>query len=318
MVRRYRAILSAVTIALLLTAFAGAEAASASAHGKAAATPDQSTHKRAGRHRHRKTHRRSPKRSARRGLQVGRVANAIATTPPAPGPLAGGLFDGSRISEFWVDHSAPGAITEVPDPVGSGETVMDMTVANNDVFPITPTENPRAELLSPGTIRAGQQVWLATKFMVPTDYPAVPAGGWVSLVSFYGAPFAGPSPWRLELAGDNLQWQRNATYGYDVPFQEPLQRGKWIEVLVHEYFASEGSVEMWIDGNPIDFFSSGGYNPSENAATTQLDMATMDASNDAGPNSAKIMQYREAGMFESGSIFFGPLKVGASRAAVES
>ncbi len=317
---------AALCFCLLLAAAlclpANAPAAAAAGHhgtkakgAHRAAEKRRQAHRRAlRRHRHQlrrisRLHRRSRSRS---------VSNAVALTSkshPSGGDL---LFSGSQASDFWVDHSAPGAIGEVPDPAGSGEEVISTTVHNDDVYPITPTENPRAELLSPPVVQPGDEIWLATKFLVPDDYPKVPDGGWVSLVSFYGAPFEGPSPWHLELAGEKLQWQRNGTYGYDVPWETPLARGRWTDVLVHERFASEGFIEMWIDGQQVQFFEGDTYNPSHVAPTDHLDMATMDASNDAGANSAKIMQYREAGMFESGTIYFGALKLGTTRAAVES
>jgi hypothetical protein len=256
------------------------------------------------------------------------VDNAVAVSRPAApqsppastvSSVPSGLsFSGRQVGDFWLDHSAPEAISEVPDPTGGSGSVLKMDVSDQDVYPVTPTENPRAELLSPPVMQAGQEVWLATKFLVPADYPTVPKDGWVSLVSFYGAPFNGPSPWRIELAGENMQWQRNETYGYDVPWKAPLVRDRWNTVLVHERFATDGFVEMWINGEPITLFSSGGYNPSHQSPTTQLAMATMDGSNDAGANSAKIMQYRKAGMFGSGSVYFGPLLLGESRAAVEA
>jgi hypothetical protein len=252
------------------------------------------------------------------------------TTPPITTPTTpittpttvtaanspGALFASSAVRAFQVDHSAPGAISEVPDPLGSGSNVIQMTVHNSDVYPITPTENPRAELISQPLVSSGQEVWLHTKFLVPTDYPTVPAGGWVSLLSFYGAPFAGPSPFHLEIDGDQLTWQRNQTYGFDIPYRSTLVKGQWTDVLVHEKFASNGFLELWINGQPIEFFGAGSLNPSHHAATTKLEMATMDSTNDGAPNAAKIMQYREAGMFETGTIYFNGLQVGASRASV--
>jgi outer membrane biosynthesis protein TonB len=237
---------------------------------------------------------------------------------PAPAPSPSLLFNGTKVSNFWINHSAPGAITETTDPAGSGQTAIKMTVSDSDVYPVTPTENPRAELLSPGLIKPGMEFWLSTKFFVPTNYPSIPSNGWVSLVSIYGAPFNGPSPWRLELAGNNLQWQRNETYGWDVPFEMPLTRGKWVEVVTHERFGSDGFVEMWINGKPISFFSGSTYNPHHVAATEHLQMQTMDSSNNGDVNSAKIMQYRKVGMFSSGTIYFGPLRIGSTRNALES
>jgi hypothetical protein len=209
---------------------------------------------------------------------------------------AGALFTGVRIGDFAGEYSAPGGISEVPDPTGGGEEVLRFDVSNRDVYPITPTENPRAELVSPSIVRPGMEVWLSTRLLVPTSYPTISAGGWVSLVSFYGPPYDSSSPWQLELAGNGLQWQRNATYGFDI----------------------RGFVEMWINGRPIEFFGGGGaYNPRRYAPTRRLRMATRDRSNDGGRNSARLMQYRKAGMFSEGTIYFGALEVGRTRASVE-
>jgi hypothetical protein len=243
----------------------------------------------------------------------GTTAPPPATTPPSTNPGSELLFSGSRIRDFGLLQEAPNAITEVPDPLGSGESVLKMTVNDKDVAPITPTDNPRAQALSPDIINQGQEFWLSTKFLIPSDFPTVP--GWMSLVSIYGAPFAGSSPWQVEVVGNNLQWARNASYGWDVPWQTPFARGQWTTILLHEKFASNGFVEMWVNGAPVNFFSSG-YNPSRHAATQHLEMKTVDSSNNGGANAAKIMQYRKAGMFQTASVYFGALKVGASRASV--
>jgi hypothetical protein len=266
--------------------------------------------------------------AARKGLSAAvAVQRPTAASQPQQRPssteaAAENYFSGYSAAEFDVDHSAPGAIAEsrgstaLAARTAASDPVIAMTVNNADVYPVTPTENPRAELVSPPIVQPGQEVWLHTRFMVPTDYPAVSEGGWVSLVSFYGAPFNGPSPWHLELCGERLQWQRNGDYSWDVPYQAPLVRGQWTDVLVHEKLDGEGFIEMWIDGEPIDFFSSEGFNPAHEAPTTHLDMATMDESNDGGANAAKIMQYRAAGMFESGTIYFDGLELGPTRASV--
>jgi hypothetical protein len=231
---------------------------------------------------------------------------------------AGALFTGVRIGDFAGEYSAPGGISEVPNPTGGGEEVLRFDVSNRDVYPITPTENPRAELVSPNIVRPGMEVWLSTRFLVPTNYPTISSGGWVSLVSFYGPPYDSSSPWQLELAGNGLQWQRNATYGFDIPFKGPLVKGRWTTLLVHERFARRGFVEMWINGRPIEFFGGGGgYNPRRYAPTRRLRVATRDRSNDGGRNSARLMQYRKAGMFSEGTIYFGALAVGRTRASVE-
>jgi hypothetical protein len=226
------------------------------------------------------------------------------------------LFDGSHLRDFASLEEAPHAITEVPDPLGSGDTVLKMTVDDDDVAPVTPTENPRAQALSPNMISEGDEFWLGTEFLIPENFPPrVP--GWLSLVSIYGPPFNGSSPWQVGLDGRDMSWERNEHYGYDVPWKQPVIRGQWVKVLLHERFDSHGWVEMWIDGQPITFFARGSSdNRNHHSPTRRLQMATVDWSNDGGPNAAKIMQYREEGMFESATVYFGPLKIGTSRAAV--
>jgi hypothetical protein len=240
------------------------------------------------------------------GLALGLPAQALRERV-APIPH----FGAAAIEDFPFAYGAPGAIAEVPDPVGSGERVLRMTVSNRDVRPLTPTENPRAELVSPDLIGPGANVWVATKFLVPATYPEIDPDGWVTLVSVYGPPFYGSSPWRLELAGESLQWQRNSTYDFDTPFRQPLVRGRWTSVLLHERFGRRGFVEMWIDGRPIEFFAG-----RSGEGARRLRMATMDHSNDEGRNSVRISQYREEGMFARGTIYFGALEVGPTRDSV--
>src|SRR5215218_3261580 len=67
------------------------------------------------------------------------------------------LFYGGKINDFAMNQSAPNAVREVADPAGSGEPVMQMTVANSDVAPVTPTSDPRAQLLSPSIIDNGEE-----------------------------------------------------------------------------------------------------------------------------------------------------------------
>jgi polysaccharide lyase-like protein len=245
------------------------------------------------------------KRLLRRSQTHRGVANAVSLTPKARASASGLLFDGSQIGDFDQIQAAPGAITEVSDPAGSGENSFKMTVDDRDVYPVTPTDNPRAQALSPALIHPGDEFWLSTKFMLPTDLPSIK--GWMSLVSVYGAPFNGPGPWGIEVADNELRWERNGTYHWDIPWRMPLVKGQWVTVLLHERFAGDGFVEMWINGQQVDFAGGAG---------SRLSMQTMDSSNDGGANAAKIMQYREAGMFDTASVYFGPLKLGTTRASV--
>jgi hypothetical protein len=224
------------------------------------------------------------------------------------------IFSATQLSDFWLNQSAPGAITEVPDPAGSGQTVFKFTVGDEDMLNITP--NPRAELLSPRLIEPGDEFWWSGKFFLPSSFPS-PVPGWMNVMQGpYGEPWAGPPPWHLELKDDHIQWTRNSTYGWDVPFQMPLVKGSWVRVMVHERFASDGWIEMWVNGQPITFFGSGTYNPNQVEPTTRLAMQTMDASNSGSANSIYLQSYRQRGMFPSVTIFEGPLTIGMTRTSV--
>lgn len=227
------------------------------------------------------------------------------------------LFNGSHISDFPLMQAAPGAITEVADPAGSSETVLKMKVSDQDVYPVTPTQNPRAQLLSPSLFQPGTEYWWHSKFFLPADFPSsVP--GWLTLLEGpYGPPYAGPPPWHIEVSGSTLQWQRNSTYNWDVPWHMPLVRNQWVDVLVHGRFGTDGWIEMWINGQRVTFFEPGAYNPNNVASTQRLNMKTMDSSNDGGSNFAVIQSYRKAGMFESVTVYHRPMKIGTTRASVE-
>ncbi len=261
----------------------------------------------------------APGRPARESRPSGPGSPPEATNPPSPAPSTGTglLFKGVRIRDFRLNQSAPGAVTEVPDPAGGGSQVLKMTVADGDVYPITPTADPRAQLLSPSIIEPGEEFWWSGRFFLPSDFPSsVP--GWLTVMEGpYGEPFAGTPPWHIEVNGSTLRWSRNSTYGWDVPWQVPLTRDRWVSVIVHERFAADGWVEMWVDGQQVTFFSGAGYNPRHEAPTTRLAMATRDRSNDGGPNFTVIQNYRKAGMFSSVSLFQGPMAIGTTRDSVE-
>jgi hypothetical protein len=239
------------------------------------------------------------------------------TPPPVPSESGPNLiFSALHLSDFWLRQSAPGAITEAPDPAGSGETVFKLTVDDEDVYPVTPTENPRAEMLSPHTIEAGEEFWWSAKVFLPADFPASTPNFVTLLQGPYGEPWNGTPPFHIEVNGDVIKWQRNSTYDWDVPWQMPLARNRWVKFLIHERFGSDGWFEMWVDGQPVTFFGGGTFNPNGVVPTQHLAMQTMDRSNNAEPNSIYLMSYRKKGMFPSLTVYHGPLRIGKTRASV--
>jgi hypothetical protein len=236
--------------------------------------------------------------------------------PLAAADQAGLLFEGDEPVDF-VDQSAPGAVTQAADPAGEGRVAFKLTVGDGDVYPLPPTENPRAQLLSPAILEPGSEFWWRSSFYLPAEFPSSVPGWLTVLEGPYGAPYAGTPPWHIEINGEGIRWQRNSTYGWDIPWEMPLVRNRWVDVLLHCRFATDGWVEMWVDGEPITFFRDGADNPNQVPPTTRLEMRTMDASNDGGPNFAAVQSYREAGMFGSVTLYQGPMLLGETRSSVE-
>ena len=265
---------------------------------------------------------------AHRGRQVEHVhpaprpalTEAHAVSPSRSHHLPGTgnlLFKAAHINEFWLNQSAPGAVTEVANPTDADESVFQMTVKNSDVYPLTPTDNPRAELVSEPIFHEGSEFWASAKFFLPGNFPSsVP--GWLGLLEGpYGEPFEGTPPWHIEVNGESIRWQRNGTYDWDIPWEMPLEHETWVNVLLHERYAHDGWIEMWIDGKQVNFFADSEWNPHHEPDTYRLSMETMDASNDEGPGSIHEMNYRQAGMFATTTVLEGPLAIGTSRESVE-
>jgi hypothetical protein len=319
-------IVAALVVACLTAAAAPAAAAERSGQRPLSTDGQRSKAKsQRGQHRHgKKRHKARARRAGRTSRRLNRVnrrsslrnAVAVGTARPRSSSSSTGdlLFDGSHLGDFAQIQAAPDAVREVSDPLGSGAPGFEITVDESDVYPVTPTENPRAQALSPSLIDPGEEFWLRTRFMLPANFPEV--DGWMCLSQIYGPPFDGSSPWQIGIRGDELMWQRNGTYDYDIAWQMPLPRERWVDVLVHQRFAGDGWVEMWIDGRQVTFFESSSHNPNRVAPTQRLEMATIDSSNAGGPNHAKVMQYRQAGLFDSATLYFGSLLLGKTRASV--
>lgn len=239
------------------------------------------------------------------------------------------LFEAQHVADFEkIEECTSERTTEVSDPLGSGRTVLGFTVHDTDVYgagcphapgPPKGSPNPRAQGVSPALIEEGDEFWLRAKILIPSSYPTLSgSGSFLTMIGLYGPPFEGSSPWRFEAQGGNFIYERNSTYG-DTPWKAPLEKGKWVEIMVHERFAAgqDGWIEFWFNGNQVTFFKPGSSdNPKKEEPTQKLVMATRDASNDGGANSFRMAQYRAAGVFDVGSLYFQFLKVGETRASV--
>lgn len=215
------------------------------------------------------------------------------------------LFDGAHTFSFnSLQEAAPDRIQEVADPLGGPDRALRFRVRENDVYPLTPTDAPRAQALTSAFINPGMEFWVKDSFMLPSSFPSdIP---WVDLMEVYGPPFNGSSPLALAVNSDEIMAKRNSTYGYDKPWSMPLVRNRWISYLLHERFGRDGWVELWIDGQRITFPNG----------EQRLYMATQDRSNNGGPNHVKIANYRSIGATPELTLFHKGFRVGRTRESV--
>jgi hypothetical protein len=217
------------------------------------------------------------------------------TTPPPPPPSTGGnptptgvrIFDGTRLTSWpGIIRAASDRITEVPDPLGSGKTVLKFTVDDSDAC--CGSSNPRAQIQTSEFINPGDEIWWGGRILFPTDFPNIrdvssSSHGWVSTGSVFGPPYAGSSPITLGInkctcnsepywGEDNDGW--TSRY-WGIP--QSTMRGHWMTWLVHEKFASNGWQEVWVDGKQV---------------MPRTNLTLVNSSNDGGANHITQNFYR--------------------------
>lgn len=230
---------------------------------------------------------------------------------PIP-PPANAEFAGTKASQFPERISGhTGAISE--GTIGGRQAII-FSVRNSDVFPNgnEPTNNPRAQLGSPDLLKAGWEGWVRTAFYIPSG---TNWSGWMNFgPAIYGPPYGGSGPLHIESYGKTLSWGRSRTYGEDVPWEVPLVRDQWIEVMWHVRMgnATTGFAELYYNG------AIQTLHPRNGAATTHLTMATYDTNVNGGDaNNARISQYRQAGIIPGEfKVGFTGLWIGPTRASV--
>lgn len=253
----------------------------------------------------------------------------VASIAPPPDPNL--IFYGQRLDDFAQVLAAPGRVTEVIDPAGSNERVFRLLTKNEDIEPITPTGDPRAQLITPSLWYPGAEYYVHGKTFFPLSFPVLTEGQFFQYTEIFGWPFEGVAPYALYVAMEEgkefHRWQRNATYGFDVPwdYQFPLERGKWVDWIVRVRLAEGppnkehgGLIEMWFNGVKVPFFNPAySYNPKGHAETSALVMSILDLSNDENANAFYIGQYRKHNSMEEAVIYQAPLKIGLTKESVE-
>jgi Polysaccharide lyase len=234
-------------------------------------------------------------------------AELATTTPapapePAPTPAPAPFFDGTRLAAWNQRLGNPAAMTEV---TLDGRQAIKMTVLDSDGERFGPTKDPRAQLSTPHLLTLGKEFFWGGYFYLPSSTfgPGIP--GWLNLWEMFGEPFDESPPFELQVYKNVLRYNRNRTYGWDVPWQAPLTGflDRWVRVDAHLKVGDKtsGFVELSIDRKLV---------------LPKLQMATWDASNSGQPNVAIIQSYRQKGILPSATVYFAETKLGDTLASV--
>lgn len=238
------------------------------------------------------------------------------------------LFAGTSLAKYDLQIDK-GSITEVTDPLGSGQKVFAFTVPNEGIPGDEEGKVCRAQALCPQALYTqGAELWERFAVMIPVGFPEVT--NWLTFQALYGPPFEGSSPLAFaidaigtaSMEGEYMCMRRNGTYSIDVPWAIRVPRGQWVEFIVHQKFSSNptgGFIEVWVNGVKVTFFDGSTYNPRGESSTQKLVMQLADGANGGGPNQAKVMHYRALDSVKAtATLYQKPLRIGTTRASVES
>lgn len=236
-------------------------------------------------------------------------------TPATADTPAGVIFQAEFTCRGLANYDAlvnPERIALVDDPTGIKRKVARFRVRDDD---IGPTPNPRAQIESPPVLQEGRDYWFGHSTYFPTTFPkTLPRGGWIAFGGFYGPPSIGSGPVGLGVEGEanQLRWQRNETYDYDLAWRTPLVRRQWYDFVWHVKLSGDervGFVEMWMN-------TGDGWERQRLRGRKRLYMQTLDASNGEGPNDHRLSLYRKRGMFPVLTVFHAAHRIGTSFGAV--
>lgn len=251
---------------------------------------------------------------ARRAALLGAIALGVtAAAAFSESRRSGLLFNGTNKSA-WTDQSATNTrVQKVWDPVTGSGSALRFTAYNGDVFPLTPTVNPRAQLVTPLPVRPGGQFWESFEVYVPTNFPvAATHNSWVALGSpAFGPPATGSPPVSLSIVDGNFRFQRDgyAAQPWQIAWQAPLIVGQWVRFTWHMKLSQHGFVQLWVNNQPVPL-----ANPGTGTSSTTLNMPVIDASDGRGPWFSQLSVYMKHNSFRQVTVYFRDFRIATTEA----
>lgn len=234
--------------------------------------------------------------------------------PPRPPSVQQGIlfaddFESGSIEAWHNQSCSPDRVTVYtnaeqptwPAPP-QGDRAVRLLAHDDDVEPCTPTENPRAQIVSPEFLEDGMDVWEGFSVAFPSDYPAVEEN---VVQQDHGPPYSGSAPVSIRTEGRFIALTVEG--GENTIWRTPLEVGKWYRFVLHKVLAPDdsGTVELWVNGVRQGF--------TDGSFTYETFTAEQDGD---GPMSFYLANYRGRGEAEQVSVFFDDARIGTSFAAV--
>jgi hypothetical protein len=238
-------------------------------------------------------------------------SGAAATTPE--------LFDGSLASSWYLNQSATSSrVDAVADPAGGASPTLQFTTYNGDVAPLTPTANPRSQLVSPqNVLTPGETVWESFEVYLPSSFPATqPSDGWICLQTpVYGAPYTASPPAEIYISDGEFRFGVNgaAPAPYALPWSMPLVEDRWVRFTWHFLISSDAStgwIELYVNGTQVPLNDGHGL-------VSRLPIALIDSGDAAGPWFSQLQLYYMLNEFPSLSVLYRGFNIAATQAAAE-
>jgi hypothetical protein len=170
--------------------------------------------------------------------------------------LWSGDFETGDLSQWSLNQSCPDGVTVVNNPVREGNYAAKFTVDDTSTkanCPAVPTEDPRAQVISPRLFGEGDDCYIAFSTYFPSEFPTI-SKGWMQVAEIYGPPFGGSPSIGIGVEGDRLVLHRGPTNNWEAVWKEgsDIPKGTgWEDIVLHVKFSTDptvGFVEVWHNG----------------------------------------------------------------------
>jgi Polysaccharide lyase len=265
---------------------------------------------------HRSTTRHTRPTKLKRKAAKDTAPNAAVAEPTSAAPAIGTvLFRGGGLSGWHSQSASATRVIKVADPSGTSDAALKFTAYNGDVYPKTPSKNPRAQLItSIGIVTAGVPFWESYQVYLPASFPTAKTdGSWIALGSpFYGRPFAGPPSVNMEIEDGDFRWRTNSHSQVpgQILWRMPVETKKWIRFTWYVVPATDGYVELYVNDKPVRVHYNGhtGYGAN---------IPVIDASNYIGPWFSQLSVYMALNEFSEVTMYFKNFAIATTQAAAE-